>query len=71
MKRFIIDFILILILVLISTQIVHEDFTMKTQCIMLLDNHASDLALKCSMFVIQMIEIFFQLLYILITQWIV
>ena len=45
MKRFIVDFILILIFVLISTQIVHEDFTMKTQSIMLLDNHASDLAL--------------------------
>lgn len=70
MKRFMIDLSLILLLILLSTQVSVQDFHQYSNVTLTFDNHASQLALQCSELIVKVVEIFFQLFYILITQWI-
>lgn len=70
MKRFVIDLSLILLLMLLSTQVSIQDLYQPSNGTLTFDNRASDLALQCSLLIVKVVEIFFQLFYILITQWI-
>lgn len=70
MKRFMIDLSLILLLILLSTQVSVQDFHQYSNVTLTFDNPASQLALQCSELIVKVVEIFFQLFYILITQWI-
>ena len=70
MKRFMIDLSLILLLILLSTQVSVQDFHQYSNVTLTFDNRASQLALQCSELIVKVFEIFFQLFYILITQWI-
>lgn len=70
MKRFIAECLLIILLILVSTQAFSNESIYGTQMDVSYDSFASNFALQCSNFCIQLITIFFQIFYIFVTQWI-
>lgn len=70
MKRFVAECLLIIICMIVSIHVfTTKDITYASQ-VVTYDSFASIAALKCSQFMIAVIEFFFQMFYILITQWI-
>lgn len=68
MKRFLIDFILIMICIYVSKQVFLSSTPIETYASLEFNQPASLWALQCSKVIVKVIEFCFQLFYIFITQ---